>query len=349
MIYRLLSLCVVMAPVGIVSAQGTNPGDAGMSVFLQVGAFGNEGDARAMEGRLRGAGLENVWVLGADVNGRHVFRVRIGPLGDSLDQQATVVDQVRALGISDSFLIRSPRSVEENISRNGAMSVAERSVDVASDQTADSTPIQVRVASSEGFRLPPLDVASAAGTRQLSQVPKLFVQRIEVRGVSAFSDAEIASITRPYVNREVSNTELQELRVALSRNYVEHQFVNSGVVLPDQRVNDGVVLYEAIEGSLTRVEIEGNHHLSQRYVEGRLRRHLGDPLKFTDIQYALQYLQKDPNVDRLDAQFAPGDGLGESVLRLVLEEPPRFRAGLGIDNYGSSNTGAEQATAYLSA
>ncbi|MEE8078594.1 MAG: POTRA domain-containing protein, partial [Pseudomonadales bacterium] len=265
MIYRLLALCILLAPVCSVFAQETIPEDAGKPVFLQVGAFAEEKNARDIEDRLKEAGLDHVWVLGAEVDRGFIYRVRIGPVGGSLNQQAAVIDQVRALGISDPILVRSPLPAEEYFSSEVA--AAEGTVDRFVAQTAGSTPEQVQLVTSEPYRLPPLDVAPSAGTRQLSQMPKLFVQRIDVRGVTAFDDAEIESITRPYVNREVSNAELQDLRVALSRNYVEHQFANSGVVLPDQRVDDGVVLYEAIEGTLTRIEIEGDHHLSQRYVE----------------------------------------------------------------------------------
>ena len=196
--------------------------------------------------------------------------------------------------------------------------------------------------------MPALEKQPSVNPGQLSQASSVFVRQIEVNGVSAFEQADIDAITQPYTNRQVSSAELQVLRAALSQHYLEHKFINSGVILPDQRIVNGVVSFQAVEGVLTRIEIEGENHLNSRYLEGRIRRHLDEPLNIADIQYALLYLQNDPNVERLDAELVPGDAPGESVLRLAVDEPPRFRAGIGVDNYRSTSTGAEQATAYFS-
>ena len=214
-------------------------------------------------------------------------------------------------------------------------------------QSDTDTP-EIRQKETSTFHLPALGEQPSASPGQLSQAPSVFVQQIEVSGVSAFDRGDIDAITRPYTNRQVSSADLLALRAALSQNYLEHNFINSGVILPDQRIVNGVVSFRAVEGVLTRVEIEGDNHLNSRYLEGRLRRHLDEPLNIADIQYALRYLQNDPNVDRLDAELSPGDAPGESVLRLAVDEPPRFRAGIGVDNYSSTSTGAEQATAYFS-
>ena len=72
-------------------------------------------------------------------------------------------------------------------------------------------------------------------------------------------------------------------------------------------------------------------------------------MNVTDLQYALRYLEQDSNIRRLDAALAPGDQLGESVLRLRIEDGPRFSFGLSADNHRSSSTGAEQASLFFTA
>jgi len=178
---------------------------------------------------------------------------------------------------------------------------------------------------------------------------EMFVKRIEVRGVKAFKPAVIEAIVKPYENRMVSSAELQSLRIALTRLYVDKGFVNSGVLLPDQQSKDGVVVYQAVEGTLSRIEVTGPTKLSPNYVSARVRSQVDEPLNMSDLQYALRYLQEDPNVQRIDARLAPGDALGQSILRLNVEEQPRFSAGLGGDNYHSASTGEWEGTASLGA
>jgi len=100
------------------------------------------------------------------------------------------------------------------------------------------------------------------------------------------------------------------------------------------------VYYQAIEGTLTRVEVTGKAKIRPGYIAKRIRSHVDDPLNVNDLQYALRYLQQDPNVSRLDAALGPGDSPGQSVLRVNVEEPPRFTAGIGVDNFQSSSIGA---------
>jgi rare lipoprotein A len=56
----------------------------GSNAIVQVGAFGEKTNARRLADRLQGAGVDDVDVDHADVSGRDVWRVRIGPvdLGD---------------------------------------------------------------------------------------------------------------------------------------------------------------------------------------------------------------------------------------------------------------------------
>jgi len=197
------------------------------------------------------------------------------------------------------------------------------------------------------YKLPPLP--EAPETSPVTGGPQLFVKRIDVQGVTVFKPAAVAALTAPYQNRMVSSGELQALRVALTRLYVDKGYINSGVILPDQEVKDGVVVFRAVEGKLTRIEVTGKTKLRPAYVASRIRAHVDDPLSVADLQYALRYLQQDPNVLRLDAALGPGDSLGQGVLHLNVEEQPRFSAGLSFDNHQSSSIGADIGTATFGA
>ena len=206
----------------------------------------------------------------------------------------------------------------------------------------------LEVPTEERFELPLLpDVPEDSG--RISEGGRLFVEEIRVRGVTVFSPEEIAAVARPYVGREVSIAELQSLRVALTRLYVDRGYVSSGVILPDQTVTDGVVVLQAIEGSLAGIELVNNPKLKQGYVAGRVERQVDQPLNVADLQQALRYLQQDPNIRRLDARLASGDIAGESLLRLNVEDAPRFHAGVGADNHRATSTGGERGSVFFGA
>jgi peptidoglycan lytic transglycosylase len=67
-------------------------------IYLQVGAFSDADNAQRLAERLRQADLGAVQVMEAEVNGRRVRRVRVGPLAD-VDRADQVSDRIEGMGL----------------------------------------------------------------------------------------------------------------------------------------------------------------------------------------------------------------------------------------------------------
>src|SRR5262249_3378245 len=80
-----------------------------------------------------------------------------------------------------------------------------------------------------GTLLPPVAPAPKA-----EPIPglRVFVREIRVSGSTVFSPEELAKVTGPYTNRELTSEDLEALRVALTLLYVNNGYVNSGAILP---------------------------------------------------------------------------------------------------------------------
>ena len=180
--------------------------------------------------------------------------------------------------------------------------------------------------------------------RQLEPLPRLrvLVKEIRVVGSTIFSDEELAKVTAPYVNREVTTEDLEALRLTLTRLYVDRGYVNSGAILPDQSVTEGVITYQIIEGSLSAIEVEGNKWFRSSYFTKRFSLAAGQPLNVNDLQERLQLFLEDPRIHRLNAQLRPGLRLGEAVLDVRVEDRVPFKAWLDFNNYQSPSIGAER-------
>jgi hemolysin activation/secretion protein len=221
---------------------------------------------------------------------------------------------------------------------------------VATPPNPTTTPSSPAVAPTAPiYQLPPL--ANPIGEADSAPIAgeQIFVKRIEVKGVSAFKPRVIAAIVAPYQKRVVTSGDLQTLRVALARLYTDKGYVNSVVLLPEQAPKDGVVVYQAIEGTLTKINVTGKSHLSSIYVTWRIRDRVDDPLNIIQLQDALKYLQTDANIQRLDARLAPGDAPGQSVLQISVDEQPRFAVGAGVDDHHTSITGETEGTVFFEA
>jgi hemolysin activation/secretion protein len=160
-----------------------------------------------------------------------------------------------------------------------------------------------------------------------------------------FSAQDLAAVTAPYVQRELTSEDLEALRLALTRRYVQAGYVNSGAVLPDQTVSEGVITYQIIEGELSEVTVEGHRWFREGYLRPRLALDVTRPLHIGAVQERLQRLQQDERIARLDAELRPGVARGESVLHVRVEERPPVFVALEVNNYQSPSVGAEQGLA----
>jgi hemolysin activation/secretion protein len=171
---------------------------------------------------------------------------------------------------------------------------------------------------------------------------RAFIREIRVIGSTVFSAEELARITAPYQNRELAAEDLEALRIALSLLYINRGYVNSGAILPDQTITDGMVTYRIIEGELTRIEVEGNRWFRSSYLEKRLSLAAGPPLNINSLQERLQLLLEDQRLQRLNAQLRPGLKPGEGILDVRVDDRVPYKLWLDFNNYQSASVGEKR-------
>lgn len=162
---------------------------------------------------------------------------------------------------------------------------------------------------------------------------RVFVRDIQVIGYRAFSDADIAEITAPFTNRTLLTEDLERLRLALTLLYINHGYLTSGAIIPDQDVVSGIITVQIIEGTLTRIDVEGNRWFRSSHLSDRLSLGIRTPVTLAPLQEQLQLLQQDRRIERINAELRPGDQKGESVLHVRVADKQPFRASMEVNNY----------------
>ena len=201
-----------------------------------------------------------------------------------------------------------------------------------------------RTSPQPGLVLPPVP-SPPTGQEQRLPLQRVFIRKIQVTGSSIFSPQELARITAPYENRELTFEDLEALRLALTVHYVNHGYINSGAVIPDQTVTDGTVTLAIIEGELSRIELQQNRWFRDSYIRDRLTRGLARPFDINVLQQRMQLLLQDERFERLNATLRPGVKLGESILDVIVEERRPYKLTLEFNNFESPTVGANQGLA----
>ncbi|WP_300460421.1 ShlB/FhaC/HecB family hemolysin secretion/activation protein [Desulfobacula sp.] len=178
-------------------------------------------------------------------------------------------------------------------------------------------------------------------------IPEIMVREIVVTGNTVFSDLELGQITAPYLNRLLTNEMLDEIRHTLTLHYINNGYVNSGAIIPDQAVVDGKLIFNIIEGRISQIVVKGNKWFRKEYIADRICLDAGPALNIGTLQKRLQQLQQDQRIDHVQAELKPGVTLGESLMKVEVEEKNPYQILFGYDNYQAPTIGAERGLATL--
>ena len=170
----------------------------------------------------------------------------------------------------------------------------------------------------------------------------VYIRQIAVTGSTAFSPEEISEITSGYENRRLTMVDIESLRRELTLLYVNQGYINSGAVLPDQEVTNGLLSLQIVEGKIAKIEITGNKWFKNEYLSDRLALDAGTPVNIIPLQNRLQLLQQDNRIRLLHAELLPGDNPGQAELQVDVEENSPISTWVALNNYQSPSVGAER-------
>lgn len=188
------------------------------------------------------------------------------------------------------------------------------------------------------FTLPPVPEQAPANT---GSDRRLWVQRIEVEGNTVLPEADIDALVRPVEGRAVSVSELEELRQRLTKLYLDAGYINSGAVIPEDALKDGVLRIRMVEGRLDEVRVKGQEGLREGYISNRL---LGDPdrpLNLKELEDRFQLLLSDPLISRMNGRILPGASPGQGILDVDVARARPYHLTLFGDNFRPPSIGAE--------
>ena len=174
-----------------------------------------------------------------------------------------------------------------------------------------------------------------------------FVKEIQVKGNSVLED-EINELIQPLENKQISLEQLLQLRSQITQLYAKQGYISSGAFIPNnQNVADGIVEIQIVEGELEDIAITGLQRLRKSYVRSRIQRFAKKPLNQNRLEQALQLLQIDPVIQRVNAELVAGSVPGNNILQIQITEAKPFHAGVIFANNQSPSVGAEQASVFV--
>lgn len=104
----------------------------------------------------------------------------------------------------------------------------------------------------------------------LATAPRFLLRGVKLEANTVLDQASIDGVVDPFIGNRVTPADLEEIRRQLTLLYVNRGFINSGVVIPDQKVDKGFVVFRAVEGRVSEVEVSGTEEFDPGYFHARL-------------------------------------------------------------------------------
>lgn len=173
------------------------------------------------------------------------------------------------------------------------------------------------------------------------KVPEsIVVERFEFEGNTAISNADLAAVTETFTKRRITFAELFQARAAVTKLYIDRGYITSGALIPPQKLQDGVIKIQVVEGGLESINVVGTRRLHPDYVRSRLAIATEKPLNRDRLLEALQLLQLNPLIRNISAELAAGTQPGLNLLEVQISEAKTFNTQIGLDNNRAPSIGS---------
>ena len=188
------------------------------------------------------------------------------------------------------------------------------------------------------FALPPVErkPISPGSTGQETR----YVQDIVFRGNTAIPTSELDAVAAPYRGRLASAAEVEELRQALTRYYVERGYINSGALLEPNEPPQ-TLMFRIVEGKISSIRLRGLDGLNDAYIADRLVRDNDGPANIDVLRERFQLLLSDPLIRRMNARLIPDERPGEAILDIDVVRNRPYQVTAFFNNYHSPAIGSE--------
>ena len=167
---------------------------------------------------------------------------------------------------------------------------------------------------------------------------KVTVNQIITNPSEILTQEELRTIMVKYEGQELKLKDLYQAVAAVNELYKKKGYITARAILPPQKIEEGVVRIQLVEGRFGDFSFEGNQHTKNSYIKERLSLHSGELVKLDQLQKDIFYFNNTNDV-AMKAELKPGKKTGTTDCILRLQEPEEWQTTLFTDNAGRSENG----------
>ncbi len=164
------------------------------------------------------------------------------------------------------------------------------------------------------------------------------IKSYRIQGNTLLAEASIETRLAEFTGPEKTATDVERARESIENLYHELGYPTVMVSIPEQTVEDGVVKFEAIEGKIKRVTVNGNRYYTMEAVRKELPSFVTGEIPYIPrLQEEINKINSSADL-KVIPKMSPGEELGTVNVELNVEDHLPLHASLEISNRASPNT-----------
>ncbi len=177
---------------------------------------------------------------------------------------------------------------------------------------------------------------------------KFLLKRIDFTKSRFLSPQYLQGVAKPYLNKEVTFADLRKLLNTINARYLSMGMLSAQAVLPPQKIHDGILKIQLVEGKLGQVAVRaegssGSPITIPGFFTSRLPLEKGQIVDDASLARSIDFFNRTNNI-QLRASLQPGAQFGLTNVLLYAQEPKQVTFNFGVDNYGYPATGRLEGT-----
>lgn len=179
---------------------------------------------------------------------------------------------------------------------------------------------------------------SRPGAAHDPAAPRFTVNAFTFVGATIYTQQQLKQLTERFIDLELNLYDLNRAADSVTRLYRETGYPIARAIIPAQKVENGIVRIEVIEGRISTVSIVGNNRYSEKMIASRISELSKNEIITLDrLERSLLLMNDLPGLSAR-ATLAPGAEFGTTDMVIRAEETSVAGA-VTFDNYGIEETG----------
>jgi hemolysin activation/secretion protein len=181
--------------------------------------------------------------------------------------------------------------------------------------------------------------APPVGSAGADEGPAVQLKTVRINGASHIETARLQALLAPAVGQSHSLAGLRALADQITRFYREQGFPFARAFVPAQRMTDGELAIEVIEGRYGQVSASANDaELAADAGRFLADLHSGDVITLAPLERTMLVLSDLPGI-RVRPVVRPGQTVGTGDLAVEVERTKAFEGRVTVDNHGNRYSG----------